>query len=89
MYGKKIRGYLTVLVLVGLVISGIVGVLQAQRLHSECVSKTSQPEVECAPADVLMTFFASFYIAVFLAVALPLALMARYILLGRKKDKLR
>ncbi len=86
-YRRKVNWFLTALVVLGVTLSGVVGALQAQSLHSECVSKTSRPEVECAPPDFGMIVLSGFYIVIFLTIALPLTLLVRYLLLKPPREK--
>ncbi len=82
---KKVKSILTAVVVVGAVLSGVVGAFHAQLRHSECISRTPEPHKACAPLDVLIIFRGGLYIAVFLAVAAPLALLTYAVLRPPKK----
>ncbi len=73
---KGVKSFLMISVVVGVVLSGLVGALHAQSLHLECASRTSEPEVVCVPLDVGMVFLSGFYILMFLAVTAPLVLLS-------------
>lgn len=73
---KGVKSFLMISVVVGVVLSGLVGALHAQSLHLECASRTSEPEVVCVFLDVGMVFLSGFYILMFLAVAAPLVLLS-------------
>ena len=74
--------------LVVLVVGGALtiafGVFRAHVLDSECRSRTSLPEVECAPFDVFALVWAVFALLVYLAAAVPTLLLGRYLVLRRE-----
>ncbi len=84
-YAKKVKSILTAVVVVGAVLSGVVGAFHAQLLYSKCISIPSRPITDCPPLDVLIIFRGGFYIVVFLAVAAPLALLTYVVLRPPKK----